>query len=204
MYQDTRICNVSDILFYFALSYCVCQNVMSNIMCTLKTSWLIQQNLYTKDNILSDTLDILVCVLVGMFHPIYKSQRPLGGQCHAPATFYPWERPGTHCTGGWVGPRASLDRWRKSLPPPTGTQSLDHPAHSQLLYQMSYPTCILVHSQILTIISVCAVWKSKHFLKDIEWHTDIFIPIIRGFGGYWVIHEYVSEDVYLQLFILCL
>ena len=23
---------------------------------------------------------------------------------------YPWERPGTHCTGGWVSPRAGLDR----------------------------------------------------------------------------------------------
>jgi hypothetical protein len=34
----------------------------------------------------------------------------VSGQCHAPATLYPWERtPGTHRTGGWVGPRASLD-----------------------------------------------------------------------------------------------
>jgi len=24
--------------------------------------------------------------------------------------FYPRERPGTHCTGDWVGPRAGLDR----------------------------------------------------------------------------------------------
>jgi hypothetical protein len=32
------------------------------------------------------------------------------GQCHAPAAIYPRERPGTHCTGGWVGPRAGLDR----------------------------------------------------------------------------------------------
>jgi len=24
------------------------------------------------------------------------------GQQHAPATLYPWERPGTHFTGGWV------------------------------------------------------------------------------------------------------
>jgi len=32
------------------------------------------------------------------------------GQCHAPAALYPRERPGTHCTGGWVGPRAGLDR----------------------------------------------------------------------------------------------
>jgi len=31
------------------------------------------------------------------------------GQRHAPAAFYPRERPGIHCTGGWVGPRAGLD-----------------------------------------------------------------------------------------------
>jgi hypothetical protein len=32
------------------------------------------------------------------------------GQRHAPAALYPRERtPGTHCTGGWVGPRAGLD-----------------------------------------------------------------------------------------------
>jgi len=29
---------------------------------------------------------------------------------------YPRERPGTHCIGGWVGPRAGLDRCGKSLP----------------------------------------------------------------------------------------
>ena len=28
------------------------------------------------------------------------------GQRHAPAVLYPRERAGTHCTGGWVGPRA--------------------------------------------------------------------------------------------------
>jgi hypothetical protein len=31
-------------------------------------------------------------------------------QHHAPARFTPGERtPGTHCTGGWVDPRAGLD-----------------------------------------------------------------------------------------------
>jgi len=29
---------------------------------------------------------------------------------------YPRERPGTHCTGGWMGHRAGLDRWGKSRP----------------------------------------------------------------------------------------
>jgi len=29
-----------------------------------------------------------------------------------PAALYPRERPGTHFTGGWVGPRAGLDGWK--------------------------------------------------------------------------------------------
>jgi hypothetical protein len=34
----------------------------------------------------------------------------VSGQHHAPAPLYPRERtPGTHWTGGWVGPRAGLD-----------------------------------------------------------------------------------------------
>ena len=39
-----------------------------------------------------------------------------GGQRHALAALYPQKRPGTHCTGGWVGPRAGLDRCGKSRP----------------------------------------------------------------------------------------
>jgi hypothetical protein len=34
----------------------------------------------------------------------------VSGQRHARPRFTPGERtPGTHCTGGWVGPRAGLD-----------------------------------------------------------------------------------------------
>jgi hypothetical protein len=34
----------------------------------------------------------------------------VSGQCHALAVFCHGERtPSTHCTGGWVGPRAGLD-----------------------------------------------------------------------------------------------
>ena len=40
------------------------------------------------------------------------------GQRHTPAALYPLERPGTHCTGGWVDPSAVLDRCGKSRPPP--------------------------------------------------------------------------------------
>jgi hypothetical protein len=40
------------------------------------------------------------------------------GQCHAPAALYARERPGTHCTVGWVGSWAVLDRCGKPLFPP--------------------------------------------------------------------------------------
>jgi len=49
------------------------------------------------------------------------------GQRHAPAALYPRKRPGTHCTGGWVGPRAGLDKCgkyrphRNSIPVPSST-----------------------------------------------------------------------------------
>ena len=34
-----------------------------------------------------------------------------------PRPLYPRERPGTHCIGGWVGPRAGLNGCGKSRPP---------------------------------------------------------------------------------------
>ena len=45
----------------------------------------------------------------------------VSGQQHAPAALYPRGRPGTHFTGGWVGPRTCLDG-RKNLVP-TGIRS---------------------------------------------------------------------------------
>ena len=39
---------------------------------------------------------------------------------------------GTHCIGGWVGPRAGVDRCGKSRP--TGIRSPDLPAHSRSLH----------------------------------------------------------------------
>ena len=57
-------------------------------------------------------------------------------QRHAPAALYPRERPGTRCTGGWVGPMTGMDRCGKSRP--TGIRSPDLPALSQSLYRLSY------------------------------------------------------------------
>jgi len=38
----------------------------------------------------------------------------VGGQRHAPVALPSGKRPGTHCVGGWVGPKAGLDGRDKS------------------------------------------------------------------------------------------
>jgi hypothetical protein len=53
-----------------------------------------------------------------------------------PRPFYPLVRPGTHYTGGWVGPGA-IWTCAKSLAR-TGIRSPDRPARSQSLYRLSY------------------------------------------------------------------
>jgi len=40
------------------------------------------------------------------------------GSAPSPGRLYAREKTGTPCTGGWVGPRAGLDRRGKSRPPP--------------------------------------------------------------------------------------
>ena len=59
------------------------------------------------------------------------------GQRHVPAALYPQERPGTHCTGGWVGPRAGLDRCGKSRPRPGFDPRAVQPV-AQSLYRLRY------------------------------------------------------------------
>jgi hypothetical protein len=58
--------------------------------------------------------------------------------------FSPGKRtPGTHCTGGWVGPRAGLDTEArgKILSPLQGIEprSPGRPPHSQTLYLLRNP-----------------------------------------------------------------
>jgi len=38
----------------------------------------------------------------------------VGGQHHAPVTLPQGKRPGNHCAGGWMGPKADMDGCGKS------------------------------------------------------------------------------------------
>jgi hypothetical protein len=69
----------------------------------------------------------------------------VSGQRHPPATLYPR---GTHCTGGWGGPRAGLDTEvrGKILLPLTGIEprSPGRPVHSQTLLLTELPRLLHV------------------------------------------------------------
>jgi hypothetical protein len=71
------------------------------------------------------------------------------GQCQAPAALTLGKIPGTHCTGGWVGPTACLGRMRKVLPLPgfdprtiqhVASRYTDnpHPSHTLLKQYLTY------------------------------------------------------------------
>jgi hypothetical protein len=76
----------------------------------------------------------------------------VGGQRRVPAALPPGKRPGPKCIGGWVSPRAGLDRCGKSRPPsgfdprtvrPIARRNTDCdiPAHT---YILSLQLCILL------------------------------------------------------------
>jgi hypothetical protein len=79
----------------------------------------------------------------------------VNGQHHAPAAFYPRGKYyGTHCTGGWVGPRAGLDAEtrRKILCPCRGSNP-GRPVRSQSLYWLSYPGSMIIVWTVFTSLS---------------------------------------------------
>ena len=113
------------------------------------------------------------------------------GQRHASAAPYRRERPGTHCTGGWVGLRAGVDWCGKSRP--TGIRSPDRPARRLSLYRLSYRA----HKQNLTLIIVsvaycespgkCMKYVSFPWLLMVAAHDrKMLVPARHSSGNDWL------------------
>ena len=74
----------------------------------------------------------------------------MGGQRHTPAALPPGKRFGTHCIGGWVGPRADLDGCGKSRPSPGfDPRTFQHVASPYTDLSFPGPLCVLGLSAIL-------------------------------------------------------
>ena len=62
------------------------------------------------------------------------------GQRHVLAAFYPRERPGTHCTGGWLGPKGRSGQVRKISPLPGFDPRTVQPVASRYTDYATRPT----------------------------------------------------------------
>jgi hypothetical protein len=94
-----------------------------------------------------------------------------------PRPLYPWERPGTYCIGGHVGPRATLDGCGKSRPPgfdlrtiqPVASRYIDWPIHpSNISYNYSYKISIYIYIYIYTFVCTCEIVQQL-CCKEVTW-----------------------------------
>jgi hypothetical protein len=64
----------------------------------------------------------------------------VNGQLHGPELNSGETAPSTHCTGGWMGPKAILDAVEnRKISSPYRESNYGHPARNLLLYRLSYP-----------------------------------------------------------------
>jgi hypothetical protein len=102
------------------------------------------------------------------------------GQRHAPAALLPGKRPGIHCIGGWVSPRADLDgceksrRHRYSMPGPSSTVASRYtayaiPAHQIMSFASKYT---YIHAQ-LKIQVRSSTWHNNAMSVCLNPNTNI-------------------------------
>jgi hypothetical protein len=109
-----------------------------------------------------------------------------GGEWSASCPSYalPGERtPGTHWTGGWVGPRAGLDAEarRKILCLCWGSNP-GCPVHSQTLYWLSYPgyqmCSIYIYLSMMIGIHAWVLWGFSYILQKLHRYNLHREPLI--------------------------
>jgi hypothetical protein len=103
----------------------------------------------------------------------------VSGQRHAPAALYPRRKDPqypTHCSGGWVGPRAGLDAGARRKILCRGS-NLDHPARSQTLYCLSYRGSSRFYCSSNTEKAGIQGVKITNYLNN-DWH--VFFIILKG------------------------
>jgi len=88
-----------------------------------------------------------------------------------PRTFYPRERPGTHCIGGWVGPRAEWTGVENLAP--TAIRFPDRPARSESVYRLRYRVWKYIYIYIYIYI-LYSVDGTTTWLRD--WLSVFRIP----------------------------
>jgi len=105
------------------------------------------------------------------------TRRWVSGQQRAPTALYPQERPGTHCTGGWVDPKAGLENLV-----PTGIRSRTVQPGSSVAIQTELPGPPFMTIYLGILLRMRNVCDSKY--RETETHflcSIILFPENRAF-----------------------
>jgi hypothetical protein len=105
-----------------------------------------------------------------------------------PRPLYPWERPGTNCIGGWVGPRIGLDRCGKSRPHRDSIPG-PHTHRGTLLNRDTI--CLYLYWTYIVIVSM-VINKVTHIHTQTYIHTYIHTHIHTYIHTH--IHTYARTD----------
>ena len=145
----------------------------------------------------------------------------VGGQRHVPGALTPAQWPGTRCIGGWVGPRAGMDGWGKSRPPPGFDPRTVHPVASRYTDWDIPAHCLLSLTRILSWIKQgstnpgCQVTRTTTFWKMtwnicglLVWNllqvTELASGNFRWFLDFWDICAPWVESIcdYMKLYVV--
>jgi hypothetical protein len=94
-----------------------------------------------------------------------------------PRPLYPLERPGTHCIGGWVGPKTVLVGAENLAP--TEFRSPDRPARRESLYHLSYPGPESWSTFLKLVTSITAHFPpnyKSHLFTAYRFNTNVHSP----------------------------
>jgi len=112
------------------------------------------------------------------------------GQCHAPAALYPREKPGTHCTEGWVGPRVGLDRCGKSRPHRVSIPRPSSPQPVAISTELPGPqsfskTIIIIHSLYMPVQATSFLTSINLYVVEerMAWEWTLNKYVVRGWIG---------------------
>ena len=121
-----------------------------------------------------------------------------------PRPLYPRERPGTHCIGGWMGPRAGLDGCGKSRPP--HRDSIPRTLHLVASRNTDWVITVRDFCEMWCKISahnaVQYVWVSLNWAQEQErpqflvgihwltfWRRNNFLTLAHPIYKMWIIQE---------------
>ena len=96
----------------------------------------------------------------------------VGGQRHAPAALPPGKRPGTHCIGGWVGPRAGLDGCGKPHLQRDSIPGLSRPLRVAKPTELSWP---LSNTSVVIKLRIIAWARHTERLRVMKFACDILV-----------------------------